>query len=291
MTGNTDSSANARPQPAPYRRPLFTRLLQLLFASSRKHAFLDRPYFGLVMALTPGRWKRPFANYILELSPHYFLPNWEKKYPPEWPHAQKVAANAREGLAYRRKIVDTLIVPHVSPDTAMLDFGCGPGVVANMAAPFVRRMIAVDVSRGVIAISRALDHPPNVEYIANRGDDLAFLDAASLDLVFSFVVLQHLTPGQVKSFLAEFYRVLKPGGKAVLQIKLREAGEPRHDPGVGGWLHRRTMLRMVFYTRAEMQQMMRESGFGECAVTNLRDYEGFGKELDNGQIVIASKPA
>lgn len=151
MTGNTDSSGSTRSQPAPYRRPLFTRFLQLLLACSKKHAFQD--------------------------------------------------------------------------------------------------------------------------------------------LVFSFVVLQHLTPDQVKSFLAEFYRVLKPGGKAVLQIKLREAGEPRHDPGVGGWLHRRTMLRMVFYTRAEMQQMMIERGFGEYTVTNLRDYAGFGKELDNGQIVIASKPA
>jgi SAM-dependent methyltransferase len=243
------------------------------------------------MALTPKRWRRPLANYILALSPHYFLPNWERKYPAEWSRAQKVEANAREGLMYRRNLVDALIRPHVTADTAMLDFGCGPGVIAIMAAPYVRSVLAVDVSRGVIDITRALEHPANVEFIANRRDDLAFIDSGSLDLVFSFVVLQHLTPGQVERFLGEFHRVLRPGGTAVLQIKLREQDQQRYNPGEGDWLHRRTMLRMVFYTRAEMLQLMAQSGFTDPAITNLRDYEGFARELDNGQIIIAHKPA
>lgn len=291
MAGQADTKITPGTPPAPYRRPLFTRIQQFVLASSKDHAFLDRPYFGLVMALTPRRWKRPLANYILALSPHYFLPNWERKYPAEWPHADKVAANAKEGLAYRRKIVDHLIIPNATADCQMLDFGCGPGVIAVMAAPYVGKITAVDVSRGVIAISRALDHPSNVEFLANRKDDLSIIASASLDLVFSFVVLQHLTPDQAGKFLEEFHRVLKPGGKLVFQIKLREAGEPRHDPGVGGWLHRRTMLRMVFYTRADIQHMVRECGFGDCTITNLRDYEGFAKEHDNGQIIIAQKPA
>jgi cyclopropane fatty-acyl-phospholipid synthase-like methyltransferase len=109
--------------------------------------------------------------------------------------------------------------------------------------------------------------------------------------VFSFVVLQHLTPGQVERFLGEFHRVLRPGGTAVLQIKLREQDQQRYNPGEGDWLHRRTMLRMVFYTRAEMLQLMAQSGFTDPAITNLRDYEGFARELDNGQIIIAHKPA
>lgn len=291
MAGSAETKATPGPAPAPYRRSLFTRIQQFVLASSKDHAFLDRPYFGLVMALTPKRWKRPLANYLLALSPHYFLPNWEKKYPADWPHARKVAANQQEGLAYRRKIVNELIVPNAAPDARMLDFGCGPGVIAIMAAAHVGKVLAVDVSRGVIAISRALEHPANVEFVANRKDDLSFIAAGSLDLVFSFVVLQHLTPDQVRSFLGEFYRVLKPGGRAVLQIKLRGPNQPRHDPGVGGWLHRRTMLRMVFYTRPEMQKLLKKNGFRDFTITNLRDHEGFEQELDNGQIIIANKPA
>ena len=290
MANSAEKQVTSRPAPAPYRPSLFTRLQQFVFASSKDHAFLDRPYFGVVMALTPKRWKRPLANYLLALSPHYFLPNWEKKYPNELTYADKVAANAEEGLGYRRKLVNQLIIPHAAADASMLDFGCGPGVIAIMAAPHVGKVTAVDVSRGVIAISKALDHPENVEFVANRRNDLAFIASESLDLVFSFVVLQHLKPEQVESFLKEFYRVLKPGGKAVLQIKLREQGQPRHDPGVGGWLHRRTMLRVVFYTLRQMLQMLKRSGFREISIRNLREYEGFEKELDNGQIIITGKP-
>ncbi len=291
MTGDTDTGATPRPAEPAYRRPLLTRIQQFVLASSKDHAFLDRPYFGLVMALTPQRWKRPLANYILSLSPHYFLPNWEKKYPADWTREQKVEANGKEGLAYRRKVVDTLVLPHVSTESVMLDFGCGPGVIANMSAPHVGKVIAVDVSRGVIDISRALEHPANVEFVANRKDDLSFIPTGSLDLVFSFVVLQHLTPDQVQRFLQEFYRVLKPGAKTVFQIKLREEDQPRYNPGTGNWLHRRTMLRMVFYSRAQIRQLMLDNGFTQFSVTDLRDYEGFENEWDNGQIVIASKLA
>lgn len=291
MAGRADTKVATGPAPAPYRRPLTTRILQFILASSKDHAFLDRPYFGLVMAMTPKRWKRPLANYLLALSPHYFLPNWEKKYPADWPHARKVAANGREGLAYRKKILQQLIIPHVTPDTHMLDFGCGPGVIAIMSAPHVGKVTAVDVSRGVIAIARALEHPANVEFVANREDRLPFIASGSLDLVFSFVVLQHLTPNQVESFLGEFHRILKPGGKAVLQIKLRGPNQQRHNPGEGDWLHRRTMLRMVFYTRPEMRQLLGKSGFEKYRISILRDFEGFGNEHDNGQIIIAEKQA
>lgn len=82
---------------------------------------------------------------------------------------------------------------------------------------------------------------------------------------------------------------MKPDGKLVFQIKLREQGQPRHNPGEGDWLHRRTMLRMMFYSRAEVQQMLQASGFEDGTITNLRDYDGFSKELDNGQIVITKK--
>ena len=40
---------------------------------------------------------------------------------------------------------------------------------------------------------------------------------------------------------------------------------------------------MVFYTRADIQHMVRECGFGDCTITNLRDYEGLPKSMTTGR--------
>jgi len=94
------------------------------------------------------------------------------------------------------------------------DLGCGTGQVTAALAPFVRRVVAVDQSRAMLAAarSRLRDHD-NVELRSGDLEQLPIedreLDAAVLLLVLHYVV----DPARA---LAEARRVLKPGGRLLV---------------------------------------------------------------------------
>ncbi len=94
------------------------------------------------------------------------------------------------------------------------DLGCGTGQVTATLAPFVRRVVAVDQSRAMLAAARARlrDHD-NVEIRSGDLEQLPTadreLDAAVLLLVLHYVV-------EPSRALAEARRSLKPGGRLLV---------------------------------------------------------------------------
>src|SRR4030042_6477172 len=103
-----------------------------------------------------------------------------------------------------------------------LEFGCGAGFLARQASEHVRKVFATGVSRGVIACAGHLNAAPNVSYVRNGLSDLHAIADASIDLVYSFAVFQHLRKKQTLAFFKEFARVLKPGGLGVCHTILRD---------------------------------------------------------------------
>jgi SAM-dependent methyltransferase len=59
---------------------------------------------------------------------------------------------------------------------------------------------------------------PNVEFRVNTSERLESLESDSIDLVYTRLVLQHMPPRYIRAYLAEFVRVLRPGGVAVFQL-------------------------------------------------------------------------
>ncbi len=94
----------------------------------------------------------------------------------------------------------------------VLDFGCGIGRVAAALAPHAREVIGVDVSKGMIAQARARASAPNLRFEQSDGRTLA-LPGASIDLVVAADSLPFLIrAGVLEAAMAEFARVLVPGG-------------------------------------------------------------------------------
>ncbi len=56
------------------------------------------------------------------------------------------------------------------------------------------------------------------------------MDDASFDFVYSNISLQHSPPEASYKYIAEFFRILRPGGVALFQIP----SGPRHEPGLLG---------------------------------------------------------
>lgn len=122
-------------------------------------------------------------------------------------YAQKPVADE---AAYRRKLEVTR--EYFRPDMEVLEFGCGTGSTAISHAPYVKHIVALDVSVKMLDIARAKAEAANVRNVTFRQsaiEDLAAPDA-SFDAVLGMSIL-HLVADR-DAVIARVHRLLKPGG-------------------------------------------------------------------------------
>ncbi len=138
------------------------------------------------------------------------------------------------------------------------DLGCGTGAVADILAPFVGRVLAVDHSREMLAVARRrLDGRTNVEL---REGDLEALpiDDGALDVALLVLTLHHL-PDPAAVF-AEAARVLKRTGRLIV-IDMAPHDRERYRQEMGHvWLG---------FGEAQLAAWLADAGFGALRYTPL----------------------
>ena len=109
-----------------------------------------------------------------------------------------------------------------------LDFGCGAGRLTRPLASRFGAAVGVDIAPAMLDLARR-DNPvaQQCEFVLNTRPDLALLRDGEFDLVYSSVVLQHLPPVLIRAYLAEFARVLRPGGSLIVQLPTSPRWTPR----------------------------------------------------------------
>jgi SAM-dependent methyltransferase len=96
-----------------------------------------------------------------------------------------------------------------SGDAAILDVGAGYCSFINNVQG--GRRVAVDLHADLDRFAA-----PGVETMRLSATDLSPLEGSSFDVVFASNLLEHLTRDQIDQALAEFRRVLRPGGRVIL---------------------------------------------------------------------------
>lgn len=100
-----------------------------------------------------------------------------------------------------------------------LDFGCGAGRLSRALAGHFERVVGIDVSPTMIQTARRINADlANVEFRENPSARLEGIADRSVDLVYSTMTLQHIPTGLAAGYVAEFARVLAPGGVASFQF-------------------------------------------------------------------------
>jgi SAM-dependent methyltransferase len=119
----------------------------------------------------------------------------------------------------------------VRPDDTVLEIGCGVGRMTHRLAELAARVIATDVSQEMLdRAAKNLIETRSVDYVLVAGDGSLPVPDASVDLVFSYITLQHVPSRDAQlRYLHESLRVLRTGGALATQVRAAGVLARAHD--------------------------------------------------------------
>lgn len=103
---------------------------------------------------------------------------------------------------------------------SVLEIGCGIGRITEFFSYDFAKVCGIDISESMIEKGRQrLSGRHNIRLFATDGVHYPFSEG-EFDLVFSFIVFQHMPSKEIiRSNMEEIARVLKPGGIAKIQLR------------------------------------------------------------------------
>ena len=114
----------------------------------------------------------------------------------------------------------------VTSGARILDLGCGWGRVLGQVLDGGAHAVGLDISENMLNLAKnhLLKNKHKPLLVRGDGTLLPFKDK-SFDLVYSLLVLQHLSKKNGRLVLKEIFRILKPGGAAYIRVPGRFAPE------------------------------------------------------------------
>jgi SAM-dependent methyltransferase len=202
-----------------FERSLLNLIKPLLTNGSDNQAFIGATWLVTLLRITPSFLERNVALRILSISPHYFYRNINPEY-RGMPENQFLEAEYERNRSSREQICNQILSPHLKPDDQVLDIGCGPGFLARAVARQVKQVYACDISLGALACADVINGAANIRYIYSGESGFAQIADASLDLAYSFAVIQHLRESVIRCLFMVVGKKIRPGGRCVIQVQL-----------------------------------------------------------------------
>lgn len=117
-------------------------------------------------------------------------------------------------LEQKAEHVIRIIRRHLGSSTsvALLDVGCGVGLMDQLLTPMLDHVTGIDVSEEVVTAARQTN--PGATYLTYDGATMPFADA-TFDAALIVNVLHHIPPPDRLSVIREMTRCLRPGGVCI----------------------------------------------------------------------------
>jgi len=242
-----------------------TLVKHLLILGRGRQSFLGARWVAALLRACPRRFKRPLALRLLALSPHYFYRHVRPEY-AQMPKRDYLEAEFERNRASRALICERVLRPHLSDGMTVLDIGCGAGFLARQVADHAGQVYAADISQGVLECARVLNHADNLRFLESTEDGYRGIADGSLDFVYSFAVIQHVTDDVFAALLRMTAAKLRTGGQALFHVVLDDEGwkserEWVEDGSLKGSLKYKYGLNCFSRKRDDVIRMLSDAGF------------------------------
>lgn len=118
---------------------------------------------------------------------------------------------------WKQDVIAAFIAPHVSENSTVLELAMGHGRWTPFLAQRARRYIGVDFGPSCVTFCRArFGNLANVEFHINDGRTIPMVANNSIQFIWSFDSFVHIEPDITAGYMAEFARVLSPGGRCAI---------------------------------------------------------------------------
>lgn len=243
-------------------------LMSILAMGASPQSFLGARWLVLLLWICPKSRKRNVALWILALSPHYFFRDANPAY-VDLSEKEFFEAEFERNKSSREKIRDKILVPYLKKDDVVLDYGCGPGFLAKAVAPLVAKVYAVDLSLGVLACARTINWDEKIGYV--HLDALDVIPDASVDVIYSIAVIQHVTDEAFDEILNIWKTKLKPGARIIAHVQLEDERwtseeKSRNDRSLRGQVKLRYGLNCFSRTQEAIETRLARFGFTTQAI-------------------------
>jgi len=189
--------------------------LYVLYWSVRYLLKADLNYFYKILIEFEEKHNLPGFNSTVTAPYLWDLLPWEKQGGEEW------TASAE----WKRSLIDDVLLTYIKPGTTVLEIGPGAGRWTETLQMVAQKLVAVDVSAKALAIcKKRFSFATNSTFVLTKNGCLEGVADRTIDAIWSYDVFVHINPGDTDAYLAEFKRVLVPGGIAVI-----------HHPKDGGY--------------------------------------------------------
>ena len=131
-----------------------------------------------------------------------------------WDSEHSIYVNARHRDVHYRGVAQD-IAAHVAPGAAVLDYGCGEALHADLVAAPARRLILCEAAP-IVRAGLANRFAGNAKIEVRSPEQIARLLAGSLDVVVLHSVAQYLSPQELDALLVLFRRLLSENGLLIL---------------------------------------------------------------------------
>lgn len=132
-----------------------------------------------------------------------------------------IAVPYREHFRDETTVIDRAVLGAfaelVGPGAGVLEVGSGPGLVTAHLHDLGVRVRGLDLSPGMVDLARR-EHPA-IDFAVGDMAELDVADAA-LDGLVAWYSIIHVPPPELPAVLAEFHRVLRPGGHLLLAFQV-----------------------------------------------------------------------
>jgi len=162
------------------------------------------------------------------------------------------------------------------------DLGCGPGQIGRYLHDRGVAVVGVDLSPEMVAVAQRLS--PAIAFEQGSMLALAAADATWAGIV-AFYSIIHIPPEGLPRAFAEFFRVLRPGGYALLAFHVGQERVHRDE-----WWGHDVSLDFQFYEPEEVETLLTAAGFTIEARLTRRPYEAVEHPSQRGYL-LARKPA